>query len=68
MNGAGQVQSVQIEEGLQSSESEVAVLEATNEAGTAAKTLFASAITEMTSEMDLNLPGMDGILASLTGR
>lgn len=67
MNGAGQVQSVQIEEGLQAPESEQAVLEATNEAGAAAKSLFAAAISEMTSEMDLNLPGMDGIISSLTG-
>jgi DNA-binding protein YbaB len=68
MNGAGQVQSVRMEEGLQGSESELAVLEATNEAGAAAKDLFASAVREMTSDMDLNLPGMDGILSSLTGR
>ncbi|KAA1259102.1 hypothetical protein LF1_16300 [Rubripirellula obstinata] len=68
MNGAGQVESVQIEEGLQGSESEQAVMEATNEAGASAKELFASSIRDMTSEMDLNLPGMDGILSSLTGR
>jgi DNA-binding YbaB/EbfC family protein len=68
MNGAGQVQSVQIDEGLQGTEAEQSVMEATNEAGAAAKELFAGAISDMTAEMDLNLPGMDGILSSLTGR
>jgi DNA-binding YbaB/EbfC family protein len=68
MNGAGEVQSVQIEEGLQGCDSEQAVMEATNEASSTAKELFASSIRDMTAEMDLNLPGMDGILSSLTGR
>ena len=68
MNGTGQVQSITIETTLIGEDLEIATMHATNEAGASAKQLFASAITDMTSEMDLNLPGMDGILSSLTGR
>lgn len=71
MNGVGHVQSVQVDAELRgsedSSEMEEAIVDATNAAGAAAKQLFASGISHMTEEMDLNLPGMDSILSSLTG-
>jgi nucleoid-associated protein EbfC len=43
------------------------VLEATNAAGAAAKQLYAEAINRMVQDMDLNLPGLDRVLSSLTG-
>ncbi|MDA8743342.1 YbaB/EbfC family nucleoid-associated protein [Rubripirellula amarantea] len=67
MNGVGHVQSLKVDPELQGAEMEEAIVDATNAAGAAAKQLFASAMSHMTQEMDLNLPGMDNILSSLTG-
>lgn len=67
MNGVGHVQSVQIAEGLQGEQLERAVLDATNAAGAAAKQMYADAIHEMAEEMNLNIPGLEGMLAHLTG-
>lgn len=67
MSGAGEVQSIDIDPSLSGEDLSDAVKDATNEAGKEAKQLFASAISEMTSDLDLNIPGMDGILSSLTG-
>ena len=67
MNGAGEVQSIEIDPSLTGNGLSEAVMDATNAAGKQAKELFASAISEMTSDMDLNIPGMDGILSSFTG-
>ena len=68
MNGTGLVESVNIEgDELAGQELEQAILEATNACAAAAKALYAEAVSQMASDMDLNLPGMDGILSSLTG-
>ncbi len=68
MNGTGHVESVEIDgDDLVGAELEQAIVEATNAAGAAAKALYAESISQMVSEMDLNLPGIDGLLASLTG-
>ncbi|TWU65783.1 MULTISPECIES: YbaB/EbfC family nucleoid-associated protein [Crateriforma] len=67
MNGVGHVQSVRIDPEFVGAELEEAVLEATNAAGAAAKQMYADAISNMVSEMNLNVPGIDGMLASLTG-
>ena len=68
MSGTGHVESVSIEgDELAGQELEQAILEATNAAGAAAKALYAEAISQMVSDMDLNLPGIDGVLSSLTG-
>ncbi len=67
MNGTGQVQSISIGDGLTGHELEDAVRSATNAAGAAAKQLYADAIGQMAGDMKLNVPGLDGILASLTG-
>ena len=67
MNGVGHVQAVKIEGDLQGHELEQAILEATNAAGAAAKTLYAEAIHQMAVDLDLNVPGLDGLLTSLTG-
>lgn len=68
MNGVGEVASVQIDPELAGEELSTAVKEASNSAGAAAKELFASAIRDMTAEMDLNLPGMENIIGAMTGR
>jgi nucleoid-associated protein EbfC len=67
MSGSGHVQRISIKDGLSGAELEQAVLEATNAAGAAAKQLYAEAINRMVQDMDLNLPGLDRVLSSLTG-
>ena len=67
MSGTGHVQSVAIDNGLSGQELELAVQDATNAAGAAAKQLYAEAISHMVAEMDLNLPGLDKVISSLTG-
>ena len=67
MSGTGHVQAVTIEDGLSGPELEEAVQDATNAAGAAAKQLYAEAINHMVNEMDLNLPGLDKVITSLTG-
>ena len=67
MNGVGHVESVQLSSEITGVELEHAVKEATNAAGAAAKQLYAEAITQMASDMNLNVPGIEGMLSSLTG-
>lgn len=67
MSGTGQVQSVDVSGDLQGESLEQAILEATNAAGAAAKQMYAEAIKQMAADMDINIPGMDGLLTSLTG-
>lgn len=64
----GQVQSIKIEvEGLTNVEMELAILEASNEAGATAKQTYADSIRAMIAEMNLDIPGVDGLLTSFTG-
>ena len=67
MSGTGHVQSVGIDGDLSGHELEQAIQEATNAAGTAAKQLYAEAISEMVGDMDLKLPGLDNLLTSFSG-
>lgn len=67
MSGTGQLQSVAIADGAGGASLEQAVLEATNAAGAAAKQLYADGVSKMASDMNLNVPGLDGVLSSLTG-
>jgi len=67
MNGVGHVESIQITGELAGPELEEALLEATNGAGAAAKQMYADAISHLAEEMNLNVPGIDGLLSSLTG-
>lgn len=69
VNCVGEVQSVNIvEEIVDRVEIEEATKDATNRAGASAKQTYADAIREMVSEMDLDIPGIDGLLTSFTGR
>ncbi|MCA9140364.1 MAG: YbaB/EbfC family nucleoid-associated protein [Planctomycetales bacterium] len=68
VNCVGQVQSVSIEEQIQTTtETEQAVTEATNAAGATAKQTYANAIRDMVADMNLDIPGIDGLLTSFTG-
>jgi len=76
LNGVGEVQAVEVnpavfgdeQSGAVSTETlGQAIQEATNTAGRQAKQLYADSISQLASEMDLNIPGMDGLLSSLTG-
>ncbi|SMP38340.1 hypothetical protein SAMN06265222_101113 [Neorhodopirellula lusitana] len=76
MNGVGEVQDVAVNpvalgaEGQQAVSHETlgqAIQDATNLAGAEAKQLYASAVSQMASDLDINLPGMEGLLSSFTG-
>lgn len=76
MNGVGEVQSVDVSPAVfgEGSNGAVppaklgqAIQEATNSAGADAKQLYANAVSKLASDLDVNIPGMDGILASITG-
>jgi DNA-binding protein YbaB len=67
MTGTGHVQSVEITPSLTGHELEQSIQDATNAAGAAAKQLYAEAIRELANELDLNLPGIDSMLTTLTG-
>ena len=65
----GEVQSVTIvQEEISTTEIESATREATNHAGASAKEAYANAIREMVGEMNLDLPGVENLLSSFTGR
>ncbi len=76
MNGVGEVQTVDVSPEIVGEEADGALpaerlsramMEATNSAGAAAKQLYANSVSELASSLDLNIPGMDGLLASITG-
>ena len=67
MSGIGQVQSIEIVEGTSGDELNQAVVDATNAAGAAAKRMYADAISQMAGDLDINVPGLDGMLAKLSG-
>lgn len=72
MNGVGEVQSVDVDPAVfeKSIAPEVlgqAIQDATNHAGGEAKQLYASAVSQLASDLDLNFPGIDGLLSSFTG-
>jgi DNA-binding protein YbaB len=68
INGIGEMQEIRvITEARDHVHLEVWIIEATNTAGSTAKQLYAQAIQQAASDMNLNLPGLDSILGSLTG-
>ena len=71
MNGLGELQSIEIASVLVS-EGDAApasepICQATNKAGAEAKRLYGEAMQGMAKDMNLNLPGMDSLLAKMTG-
>ncbi|TWT75309.1 YbaB/EbfC family nucleoid-associated protein [Allorhodopirellula solitaria] len=76
MNGIGEVQAVDVSpevfgeaasDALPPERLCQAIQEATNAAGADAKQLYADSVSQLASDLDVNIPGMDGILASITG-
>lgn len=67
MTGTGHVQSVEIAPSLTGEALQQAIQDATNAAGAAAKQLYTEAISKMVRDMNLDLPGIDNVLTSLTG-
>lgn len=68
MTCVGKVESVTIEsDDLSKEDTAAAVLDATNQAGAAAKQRYADAIAQMASDMNLNVPGIEGMISSMTG-
>lgn len=67
MSGTGHIHAVKINGDLSGHALETAIQEASNAAGAAAKQLYAEAISQMVSDMDLKLPGLDNVLTNLTG-
>ena len=68
MSGNGVVQSCQIDPELSGEPLESAVVSAHNNAGAAAKELFARSVSQMADDMDVKVPGMENLIASMTGR
>ena len=67
MSGTGHVEQVSIADDLSGHDLEVAIQEATNAAAAAAKQLYAESISQLVSDMDLHIPGLDGMLTHFTG-
>ena len=67
MSGAGHVEDVSLQGDLSDEELQIAIKEATNAASAAAKQLYAESIRQMIEEMDLKLPGLEGMIQHLTG-
>jgi DNA-binding protein YbaB len=69
INGIGEVQElIVIREARDHSHLEIWIIEATNTAGVTAKQMYAEAISQVASDLNLNMPGFDSILGSLPGR
>lgn len=69
INGIGEVQHLRvIAEARDHEHLEIWIIEATNTAGASAKQMYADAIAQVASDLNLNLPGLDSMLGSLTGR
>jgi nucleoid-associated protein EbfC len=67
ISGTGIMQAIRVDSELIGVELEVAVMSASNAAGAAAKERFARAAADMAQEMNLPIPGLDGIIKSMTG-
>lgn len=68
INGLGEMLQLDIsEDAREEPELNVWIIEAANTAGSTAKRRYADAVRQAADELNLNLPGLDAILASLTG-
>lgn len=67
-NCTGQVQKTEITvEGIPNEKLQQAFTDAANDAGKKAKAEYANAIKEMAAEMNLDIPGIDGFLTTMSG-
>jgi DNA-binding YbaB/EbfC family protein len=68
INGIGQMQSIRIDPAARDNpELEAWIVEACNAAGARAKQLYMDSVSKMASDMNIKIPGLDGVLANLTG-
>lgn len=68
INGIGEMQEIRVITAARDHvHLEIWIIEATNTAGLTAKQLYAQAIQQAASDLNLNLPGLDSILGSFTG-
>ena len=64
----GKALSIKIEQDdLGKEQIEQATLDAVNQAGALAKQRYAEAVAEMAGDMNLNIPGIEGMISSMTG-
>lgn len=68
INGLGQMQDVRISDTARHSDQLTNwMMEATNQAGAEAKRQYAVAIRQVADDLNLQLPGLESMLATLTG-
>jgi nucleoid-associated protein EbfC len=67
ISGTGVMHGIRVDSELNGFELEAAVISASNAAGAAAKERFARAAAQMAEEMNLPIPGLDGMIKSITG-
>ncbi|MEM9828704.1 MAG: YbaB/EbfC family nucleoid-associated protein [Planctomycetota bacterium] len=67
MSGTGLVHKVDIDPELTGEDLQTAVLVASNQAGAAAKELFATRAAEMAKDMNIQLPGLENMIKNLAG-
>ena len=68
LNGIGQTQSIQIDPAARDHpQLEQWIAEACNTASNEAKQLYTDSVSQMARDMKINIPGLDGMLAKLTG-
>jgi nucleoid-associated protein EbfC len=68
INGIGQMQSIQIDPAARDNpELEAWIVEACNAAGADAKQRYMAAVSQMAQDMNIKVPGLEGMLANLTG-
>ena len=68
LNGVGQMRSIELDPAARENpQLEEWIVEATNAAAQEAKQRYAEAVSQMAKDMKINIPGLDGMLAKLTG-
>ncbi|MGV3483148.1 MAG: YbaB/EbfC family nucleoid-associated protein [Planctomycetaceae bacterium] len=68
LNGIGQMQSIELDPAARDNpQLEQWIVEATNTAAQEAKQRYAESVSRMAKDMKINIPGLDGMLAKLTG-
>lgn len=68
LNGVGEMRSIEIDPAARENPLlEEWIVEAVNVASSEAKQRYAEAVSRMAKDMNINIPGLDGVLANLTG-
>jgi nucleoid-associated protein EbfC len=68
LNGVGEMKQIAIDPAAKENpDLEAWIVEATNTAASEAKQRYAEAVSRMAKDMNINIPGLEGVLANLTG-